>query len=780
MPSDSSVAVEWATLLSLWRERQRALASHAAESLKLPALPLPNGGGDTAGDTAGTAAAGGSVQHLYAADPQHLALDVQDAATAAGDRARTFHARLARLDAGIAVLGAAAAAAATAAAAAGDEGADAWVESDATGACAARPYVSLAARKRLRVLDGAPSAADLSLAPSLLFGRTALDCARFLADEALQRGEEEATGEGEGEAMRGGEGEAIRRGEEQIAAVEAARHALRWAAGAGGGEGDMGRYGEIWGDVRGAGGGERGGEGGGEGGGGGEEEAEEEAEGGEEGQTAGGGGKRPRERAMLFVGRPFLSLCLPDLSWHFLQAMLLVGRPVALRGGAGRRVGAAGLVDQRSFGAAALQAQSGELRRGVYRTFGPTSVSGKPTGCVVDVALSSPRGTGLRLAVGSGEGPHEALLYDLRTEACRVLGSGAGQPHATTGGAGAGAGGGAAGAEGEGGGVGAVEFEPEGAEEEEEEVPAWAYVCEEAGHTDHVLCLCTHARVEGLAASGGKDNALVLWDVRHRIELGRNPLDLAFGHGPCDGSLLAAMDSLPGEEGQALVIDAETHQLRLALSASTVGPGCAGHVSCLHASLSGGTLLTGAADGSVRQYCARDGSLVLQYNSGMRDVNLTSLSRTCSTRAGPTGRRTVLRREAAAPAKTCPRHVRDMSHRPLHVLRHEPVAQHVNGVTAQWAHSAGTVMVRLWDVSLAQPMLTSLPGHSAPISCLAIAPDDDLVVSGGDEGKVVAYSRHSAPSVLHMQSGRWTLGRDQDNFLSQRGVLPAAAGAGHG
>ena len=44
--------------------------------------------------------------------------------------------------------------------------------------------------------------------------------------------------------------------------------------------------------------------------------------------------------------------------------------------------------------------------------------------------------------------------------------------------------------------------------------------------------------------------------------------------------------------------------------------------------------------------------------------------------------------------------------------------------------------MRLWDVSLAQPMLTSLPGHSAPISCLAIAPDDDLVVSGGDEGKV--------------------------------------------
>ena len=118
----------------------------------------------------------------------------------------------------------------------------------------------------------------------------------------------------------------------------------------------------------------------------------------------------------------------------------------------------------------------------------------------------------------------------------------------------------------------------------------------------------------------------IFGQVRHRIELGRNPLDLAFGHGPCDGSLLAAMDSLPGEEGQALVIDVETHQLRLALSASTVGPGCAGHVSCLHASLSGGTLLTGAADGSVRQYCARDGSLVLQYNSGMRDVNLTSLS----------------------------------------------------------------------------------------------------------------------------------------------------------
>ena len=54
----------------------------------------------------------------------------------------------------------------------GDDGADAWVESDATGACAARPYVSLAARKRLRVLDGPvpvprPSQAASAARPSV-------------------------------------------------------------------------------------------------------------------------------------------------------------------------------------------------------------------------------------------------------------------------------------------------------------------------------------------------------------------------------------------------------------------------------------------------------------------------------------------------------------------------------------------------------------------------------------------------------------------------------------
>ena len=51
--------------------------------------------------------------------------------------------------------------------------------------------------------------------------------------------------------------------------------------------------------------------------------------------------------------------------------------------------------------------------------------------------------------------------------------------------------------------------------------------------------------------------------------------------------------------------------------------------------------------------------------------------------------------------------------------------------------------VRLWDVSRASPELKRLVGHTAPVSCVAWSPDDDLIASGGDEGKVVLYGRQS-------------------------------------
>jgi WD40 repeat protein len=106
----------------------------------------------------------------------------------------------------------------------------------------------------------------------------------------------------------------------------------------------------------------------------------------------------------------------------------------------------------------------------------------------------------------------------------------------------------------------------------------------------------------------------------------------------------------------------------------------------------------------------------------------------------------------------------------LHRLCHEQVSQYVNGVSAQWFHSSGTVLVtgsddshvRVWDVTRSAPLLGSIRGHSAPISCVAISPDDDAIVSGGDDCKLVLYTRGTAKGCLH------TLGDEQDNILDGR------------
>lgn len=113
--------------------------------------------------------------------------------------------------------------------------------------------------------------------------------------------------------------------------------------------------------------------------------------------------------------------------------------------------------------------------------------------------------------------------------------------------------------------------------------------------------------------------------------------------------------------------------------------------------------------------------------------------------------------------------------RALHILEHNRVAQHVNGVSAQWCHHARTILVtgsddslmRVWDVSLggSQPIIASFPGHAAPISCLAISPDDALLVSGGDDGKIVAFSTRGICSSDRM---RYSVGSEQCNFLRGR------------
>ena len=103
--------------------------------------------------------------------------------------------------------------------------------------------------------------------------------------------------------------------------------------------------------------------------------------------------------------------------------------------------------------------------------------------------------------------------------------------------------------------------------------------------------------------------------------------------------------------------------------------------------------------------------------------------------------------------------------RALHVLQHDTVGEAVNGVSATWSHTCHSMLVtgsddsnvRVWDVSLAHPLLTKLCGHASAVSCVGLSVDDELLASGGDEGKVVLYSRHN--------SRRYLVGLEQDHFL---------------
>ena len=115
----------------------------------------------------------------------------------------------------------------------------------------------------------------------------------------------------------------------------------------------------------------------------------------------------------------------------------------------------------------------------------------------------------------------------------------------------------------------------------------------------------------------------------------------------------------------------------------------------------------------------------------------------------------------------------------LHVLEHdEPLeGKNVNGVSAAWAHhshstlltGAADATVRLWDVRRAQPALKRLVGHTSPVSCVAWSPDDDLLASGDDGGKVVLYGRRSvARSGGAMHTAPLRVGTENDIVLMRQ------------
>jgi len=130
----------FAVLLSLWRERQRVLESYATDLLTLPpAAEQPYGI---------------SLHELLTQQPQHVALHPNQLGAASSSHehsVQALHARLTVLDATIAMLRGASAAAQNGTVSARGNG--------TRGGLPARPYLSVDARKRLRLLQSTPDAA---------------------------------------------------------------------------------------------------------------------------------------------------------------------------------------------------------------------------------------------------------------------------------------------------------------------------------------------------------------------------------------------------------------------------------------------------------------------------------------------------------------------------------------------------------------------------------------------------------------------------------------------
>ena len=67
-------------------------------------------------------------------------------------------------------------------------------------------------------------------------------------------------------------------------------------------------------------------------------------------------------------------------------------------------------------------------------------------------------------------------------------------------------------------------------------------------------------------------------------------------------------------------------------------------------------------------------------------------------------------------------------------------------------------------------LLPRLHGHTSPVSCVAVSAEDELIASGGDEGKAVLYSRRTQGKSSYL------VGKEQDNVLLRQSRQDEAMG----
>lgn len=64
----------------------------------------------------------------------------------------------------------------------------------------------------------------------------------------------------------------------------------------------------------------------------------------------------------------------------------------------------------------------------------------------------------------------------------------------------------------------------------------------------------------------------------------------------------------------------------------------------------------------------------------------------------------------------------------------------------------------MWDIRLGSPLLHKIKGHEGPAGSLVIRPEEDLIVTGGDDRRVTLYSPYSEYGLESVRMDELQLG----------------------
>ncbi|CAL9780442.1 unnamed protein product [Musa acuminata subsp. burmannicoides] len=292
------------------------------------------------------------------------------------------------------------------------------------------------------------------------------------------------------------------------------------------------------------------------------------------------------------------------------------------------------------------------------------------------------------------------------------------------------------------------------------------------GHKEKIIAMTVNPWQSCLVVTSGAkgDDKLLLWDaLRGELDADLNsnlrtrdqvhPLVVAMEF--CSENILVCGSDCE-YSGSAIVQlwDIESAESCLSFTAND------SYITSLKVNPAGNTIITGAGDGTIGLFDVRTCGAInhLSVGSGF-EVTSVSFSN-CGTyfTASSTSNNTLVWDTRILPLNhgQIAHDSNDMRFlRPLHCLNHGkqmPTAEyagqlpgHVDkgnqGVNdSQWLHRepilvtvSGDGSIAMWNVSLGQPCIRHIFGHTRCINTIAVAPNDEYLCTGGDDQKIVLY-----------------------------------------